>query len=93
MKFKVMGHSRVTGQKMVLEMEALSKGDAEKKGKAQGLNITHIEVADADDASLRGEGWRPTKVRRRPRLWLWILILVVLAVGGYLVWPHLTAYF
>lgn len=93
MKFKVMGHSKATGQKMVLEMEALSKGDAEKKARSQGLNITHIEQADADDAAIREGGWKPTKVRRRPRLWRWIILIVALGVLCWLVWPHLKAYF
>ena len=88
MKYRVLAHSKDTGQKMVLEFEAQSKADAERKAKPHNVNIIRVEPAEAVVEGEQKE-WRTIEQRRRFRIPWMLLILVALGVAGYYFWPEI----
>ncbi|MGN6371076.1 MAG: hypothetical protein ACTHN5_22710 [Phycisphaerae bacterium] len=86
MKYRVLAHSRDTGQKLVLEFDAHSKADAERKAKPHNVNIIRIEPAE-EAAATEPKEWRTIEPRRALRIpWAFILLLI-LAGAAYYFWP------
>ncbi len=86
MKYRVLAHSKDTGQKMVLEFEAQSKADAERKAKPHNVNIIRVEPAEAT-AEGEQQQWKTIKPRRTFRVpWL-LLFVAAVAAGVYYFWP------
>ncbi|HUO08289.1 MAG TPA: hypothetical protein VM008_08325 [Phycisphaerae bacterium] len=92
MKYRVLAHSKDTGQKITLEFEARSKADAERRAKPHNVNIIRIEPAEALPAA--GENpWTTLEPRRSLKL-PWILLFLALAGGAiYYFSPTIRAKF
>ena len=93
MQFKVTGTSKTTGARMVLEFEAESKAQAERKAMQQGMNVTRAEnISDGEPPKSY-----PTGADRRARggsltgKLLALLILVGIIYGVYHFWPQIQA--
>ncbi len=86
MKYRVIAHSKDTGQKIVLEFEAQSKADAERKAKPHNVNIIRVEPAEAVVEGEQKE-WRTIEPRKTFRVpWL-LLFLAAAGAAGYYFWP------
>lgn len=71
MRFRVVGSDRQTGGRRVLEVEAPSKGAAEKAALERGLEVTHVGPCNDDP--------RPAPARPRTHSWgLMVLVLLLL---------------
>lgn len=82
MKFKVTGQNRLNGARMVLEMEAASKGEAQRKAEQSGMTVGHCEVIDATGQVQTSAGGQR---RSSPGLVARIIPAAVAAVIAYLV--------
>jgi len=89
MKYRILAHSKDTGQRMTLELDAQSKADAERKATCQNLNIIRIEPAEAPLAEPKE--WTPVTPKRSFKL-PWLLILLALLAGAlYYFWPAIQS--
>ena len=86
MKYRVIAHSKDTGQKMVLEFEAQSKADAERKAKPHNVNIIRVEPVEAVVEGEQKE-WRTIEQRGGVRIPWMLLIVIGLGAGLYYFWP------
>ena len=86
MKYRVLAHSKDTGQKLTLEFEAASKADAERKAKPHNVNIIRIEPAEPLPATEEKQ-WTTIKPRRHFKF-PWLLLFLALAAAAiYYFWP------
>jgi hypothetical protein len=92
MKYRVLAHSKDTGQKITLEFEAQSKADAERRAKPHNVNIIRIEPAEGAPAAGEKQ-WITLKPRRSLRF-PWTIAFLAIAAGSiYYFWPTIHAMF
>lgn len=83
MKFHITGQNRETGARMTLELEADSKGHAERKAAQQGMDVRKVEAMEGEGHSMaptdqdraRGAGIHPV-----------VKLLVLIAILAVLYW-------
>ena len=102
MKFKVTGQNKDSGSKMTLEIDAASKGEAQRRATSTGMYVTHVEPADhmsgESAGELSGEGYyRKSNARRSSgpgilRFVPMLLALAVLLVVAYFAWPFVRQF-
>lgn len=103
MKFKVMGSSRQTGGRAVMEVEATSRAAAERKAQAAGIDVLHVEQARDVSTSTDAAGADQPHASRRAAVEaerrgagriILMLLLVSLAAGAagywYIVRPMIS---
>ena len=86
MKYRILAHSKDTGQKITLELDAQSKADAERKAKPHNVNIIRIEPADPAD-SVPEKQWTTLQPRRSFKFPVTLFFLLLIAGGLYYFWP------
>jgi hypothetical protein len=89
MKFKVSGASKDTGARMTIELDADSKGAAEKKAVAQGIVVNHcVAVGDAPIGAgpmrNRGDSKGSSAIGTLVKL---LALVIIVATIAYLAWP------
>jgi hypothetical protein len=92
MKYRVSGQNRETGARITFELDALSRGEAERKAQQAGMDVRRIEevgdaagaVADPGPARRGGAG---------KKMVLFLLLLVVLAAVGFVFKDQIWAVF
>ena len=90
MKFKAIGSNRETGARMVLEFEAESKAAAERKATQSGMNVNSVQdVSDGDveHAGVVGGGASKRKVTGMHPIMKLIILVAIVAVLWFVVWP------
>jgi len=98
MKFKVTGQNKDSGSKMTLEIDAASKGEAQRRATSTGMYVTHVEPADHMSGESAGEGYhRKSNARRSSgpgilRFVPMLLALAVLLVVAYFAWPFVRQF-
>ena len=91
MRFQVTGQNHETGARMTLELEADSKGQAERKAAQQGMDVRKVEPMDGPAHSMAATD--PSRTRRpgiHPLIKL-LIFVVILAVLYYFFGPRLRA--
>lgn len=84
MRFRVVGSSRETGGRMELEIEADSKGAAEREAARRGMDVRHaFALDDGQDASGIGLVRRPPPGGLRRLILLLLILLIVLGISYY----------
>lgn len=92
MKYRVLAHSKDTGQKITLEFDAQSKADAERRAKPHNVNIIRVEPAES--ATNRDEKQWTTLEPHRSFKFPWaIFLLIVAGATIYYFWPTIHAMF
>ncbi len=94
MQFKVTGTSKSTGARMVLEFEAESKAQAERKAMQQGMNVTRAEnVSDGepDKSYPTGADKRIAKGGSLMGKLVALLILIGIIYAACHFWPQIQA--
>jgi hypothetical protein len=93
MKFKVTGTSKSTGARMILEFEAESKAQAERKALQQGMNVTRAEnISDGEPPKSY-----PTGADRRAKKGsavgniVALIVLAGIVYGIWHFWPQIHA--
>ena len=96
MRFRVVGANRQTNARMILEFEAESKAAAERKATQAGMSVTRVEditdgyiapaMEPAGEGHRRGRAGGSGCLRR-------VLVLVVLAVALWFLWPPIARWF
>jgi hypothetical protein len=89
MKFKVSGQNKDNGSKMTLEIEAASKGEAERRAASTGMYVTHVEPLESAVDSYhrkshdkRSSGFVGSLIRLA-------IFAVIIAVIAYFGWPYI----
>jgi hypothetical protein len=90
MKFVVVGQNRTTGARMSMEFEAESKAAAERKATQAGMSVNRVE--DITDGYV-AKAHEPRSSKRKGGgiggLIKLILVLAILAVAAYYLWPKI----
>lgn len=91
MQFKVTGSSRDTGARMTMEIEADSKGSAQKKAEAQGMIVNHcVAVGDAPIGVGPRSGKGDSYAHKSPigGLVKLVAIAAILAIAAFVAWTY-----
>lgn len=93
MRFKVTGSSSDTGARVTVEVDADSKGAAQKKAEAQGVVVNHVvAVGDAPIGAgpmrNRGDSRGGNPIGTLVKL---LVVAALLGVAGYFAWSYLGA--
>jgi hypothetical protein len=88
MKYRILAHSKDTGQKITLELEAQSKADAERKAKPHNVNIIRIEPADPSAPA--APEWTSIQPRRHFKFPWFLFLLALIAAALYYFWPTIS---
>ena len=90
MKFKATGQNNETGARMVLEIDAESKGAAERKATQAGMYVTKIESAGGEgvDYETMSSSARPGMGRK---LLIRLILLVIVLAALWFLWPRFRA--
>lgn len=94
MKWQVTGSSKATGARMVLEFEAGSKADAERKAKNQGMNVTKALMLEGEGVGTTGVRTRVAPPRKRGGVGKLIKVVIVVAivlVAAWYAWPYVQS--
>src|ERR1700678_2487786 len=84
MKFQVIGSSRTTGARMMLEFEAESKAAAERKANQQGMAVNRVMDISDGYAGVASDPNPGAGRRRRKRGMLkYVILLIIVAVVLY----------
>ncbi len=93
MLFKATGQNSQTGARMVLEIEANSKGAAEHKAEQAGMYVTHCAPADSpSERRDRRPAVEQETTRAGRKLFISIAVLLILLIAAWLLWPQLRAW-
>ena len=88
MKFKVTGQNRDTGARQVLEFEASSKGEAERKALQSGMTVNRVE--DITDGEVEHAGVTPGGRMRSGGSGMIkkLVILAIVIAVAYFLWSR-----
>lgn len=95
MKWQVSGTSKANGARMVLEFEAGSKADAERKAANQGMNVTKALMLEGAGVGTTGVATRAAPARSgggsgAGKIIKVVLVLAILAGALWYAWPYIS---
>lgn len=98
MQFRVTGQNRETGARQIMEFEAENRAAAERKASQAGMNVTHLQVMATEedhpqpaDARAAHRGEDSGNPNRGGCIASLVLLLLVIAVAVYFIWPRIKA--
>lgn len=78
MQYRVSGQNRENGARMTLELEAASRGAAERKAQQAGMEVQRVEEIGATLGVPANEPPRRSRAGRK----ILLLVIVLLVLGG-----------
>ena len=90
MKYKAIGQNNETGARMVLEIDAESKGAAERKATQAGMYVTRIELPDGDGPDYETIS-SSARSRLKSKLLIRLILLLIVLAALWLLWPRFRA--
>lgn len=91
MKYRVTGSNRNTGARVIMELDANNRADAERKAAQAGMEVLHVEPIGLEVAEPVRHSSHRGEFPEESRLGKWaaviILLVVVVVIVAY-VWMH-----